>query len=91
MSSNQSFETLLIRFSNSRRKYLELQNLKTKNQRKSSLLEQYLFNLIPIVTSSSLLAPLNRLKIIMQVKKQIVINEQPKSIKEAYNSTILIF
>lgn len=60
--------TLLIRFSNSRRKVLERQKIKGYTTKTISLWELFIFSFFPCVTTSTILAPLNRIKLIMQVK-----------------------
>ena len=57
----------LVRFSNNRRKFIESQNNKIVN-RKNNPLEFYTFNFLPIMITSTILSPLNRLKTIMQVQ-----------------------
>ena len=62
-------ETFFINFSNNKRKKVESINSKTLIKRKSSLLEQYLFNFVPVAVSSTILSPLNRIKILLQIQK----------------------
>jgi hypothetical protein len=64
----------LVRFSNNRRKAVESQNKKIIN-RKNNFLEFYTFNFLPIAITSTILAPLNRLKILMQVQDFLPIKD----------------
>ena len=56
-----------VRFSNNRRKFIEAQNKKIIC-RKNNFLEFYTFNFLPIAVTSTILSPLNRLKVLMQVQ-----------------------
>ncbi len=66
-SSNYQSATFLINFSNSRRKVLENQRLNENNKfRKYSILELLTFQYLPVLATSTLLAPLHRLKVLLQ-------------------------
>lgn len=60
--------SFLIRLSNQRRRTVESQKLKNYKIRQYSLVELYTFQFLPVVITSSILAPLNRIKLILQVK-----------------------
>lgn len=64
--SEETSPVFFVRFSNNRRKYIELQNKKFVI-RKNNFLEFYTFNFIPIAITSTILYPLNRLKILKQI------------------------
>jgi hypothetical protein len=81
--------TFLVRFSNWRRRAVEKQNLKETNIfKKRSLFEIAAFNYFPAIAASSLLAPLNRVKVILQVQNMIV---YPTNTKVVSNSSFQIF
>lgn len=64
--SEETSPVFFVRFSDNRRRYIELQNKKFI-QRKNNLTEFYTFNFIPIAITSTLLAPLSRLKLLKQI------------------------
>lgn len=64
---NMATPTLLIKFSNSRRRIVENQQ-KLYKAKSLSLLEIFVYNFIPSALASTLLAPLNRIRIIQQVQ-----------------------
>ena len=64
--SEETSPVFFVRFSNNRRKYTELQNKKFTT-RKNNFIEFYTFNFIPIVMTSTILAPLSRLKLLKQI------------------------
>jgi hypothetical protein len=74
MSSSKDSDLFLVRFSNNRRKVIESQNKKTIS-RKNNFLEFYTFNFLPIAITSTILSPLNRLKVLMQVQDLIPIKD----------------
>jgi hypothetical protein len=72
MSSNENdIIPILLRFSNWRRSTTERQLLKGYKMRERNVLEIYTFNFLPCALTSTILAPLNRLKIIFQVHNMI--------------------
>jgi solute carrier family 25 (adenine nucleotide translocator) protein 4/5/6/31 len=72
MASNEyDIIPILLRFSNWRRSSTERQHLKGYKLRERNILEIYTFNFIPCAITSTLLAPLNRLKIIFQIQSMI--------------------
>ena len=64
--SEETSPVFFVRFSDNRRRFIELQNKKFI-QRKNNFAEFYTFNFIPIALTSSILAPLNRLKLLKQI------------------------
>jgi hypothetical protein len=60
--------TILIRYSNRKRNQIEQQRAKKLLTKQVSLMELTIFNFVPIVISSTILAPLNRLKLIFQLQ-----------------------
>lgn len=72
----------LVRFSNNRRKFIESQNKKII-KRKNNFLEFYTFNFLPIALTSTILSPLNRLKILFQVQDFIPISKKELNGKKA--------
>lgn len=64
--SEETSPVFFVRYSDNRRRYIELQNKKF-TQRKNNFSEFYAFNFIPIALTSSLLAPLSRLKLLKQI------------------------
>jgi len=81
-------ETFLIRFSNNYRRKIELRNTLTTVKRKSTLMEQYLFNFVPSAIASAILSPLNRIKILLQVSNQDFIKNNTNSAKAVFDSII---
>lgn len=72
MSSNENdIIPILLRFSNWRRSTTERQLLKGYRMRERNILEIYTFSFLPSAITSTLLAPLNRLKIIFQTHSMI--------------------
>lgn len=83
----------LVRFSNNRRKYIESQNKKIVN-RKNTPLDFYTFNFLPIALTSTILSPLNRLKVLMQVQDFIPVKNlegKKVNISFLFKSKIKIF
>jgi hypothetical protein len=68
--SEETSPVFFVRFSDNRRRYIELQNKKFI-QRKNNFAEFYTFNFIPIALTSSLLAPLSRLRLLKQIADYI--------------------
>jgi solute carrier family 25 phosphate transporter 23/24/25/41 len=62
---------LVLKFSNSRRNTISDQQKRGYVQRKHTILEILIFNYIPCALSSTILAPLNRIKVILQVQNMI--------------------
>lgn len=80
--SEETSPVFFVRFSNNRRKYVEYQNKKF-TVRKNNFIEFYGFNFIPIVITSTILSPLNRLKTLMQIRDFIPSKDlAEKSIEE---------
>jgi solute carrier family 25 protein 16 len=72
MASNEyDIIPILLRFSNWRRSTTERQQLKGYKMRERNILEVYTFNFLPCAITSTLLAPLNRLKVIFQIHSMI--------------------
>lgn len=65
----------LVKISDKRRKVVDSQKKKNYVYRKTSLLEQIIFNVVPVLTTSTILAPLNRIKILLQVNKTLVLKD----------------
>jgi len=90
MSQEMMTESFLIKYSNNKRKKIEYLNSHLAIKRKSSLLEQYLFNFVPVAITSAILSPLNRIKIILQVQNTgLSHKESLLSPKNVFNSTII--
>jgi hypothetical protein len=68
---NNQFLTFPIRFSDWRRDKVIKQNQSGYLNRQQSLLETFTFNFLPTAITSSILAPLNRIKVILQVQTLI--------------------
>jgi len=68
--SEETSPVFFVRFSNNRRKFIELQNKKFR-VRNNNFMEFYSLNLFPIVITSTILAPFNRLKILQQISNFI--------------------
>jgi hypothetical protein len=69
MSSSSSYQaaSFLINFSNGKRQVVENQRRNDNIKfRKNSILELLVLQYIPILATSTLLAPLNRLKVLLQ-------------------------
>ncbi len=64
--SEETSPVFFVRFSDNRRRYIELQNKKFI-QRKNNFAQFYTFNFIPIALTSTLLAPLSRLRLLKQI------------------------
>ncbi len=64
--SEETSPVFFVRFSDNRRRFIELQNKKFI-QRKNNFAEFYSYNFIPIALTSTLLAPLSRLRLIKQI------------------------
>lgn len=64
--SEETSPVFFVRFSDNRRRFIELQNKKFI-QRKNNFLEFYTFNFIPIAITSTILGPLNRLRLLKQI------------------------
>ena len=58
----------LIRFSDSRRNVVKSKAQQGYFIRQSSILEVFVFNFVPVAITSTILAPLNRIKVILQVQ-----------------------
>jgi hypothetical protein len=58
--------SFLIKLSDNRRKVVEAHKRKQFLNRKTTIPEQFVFNIVPICVTSSLLAPLHRIKILLQ-------------------------
>jgi solute carrier family 25 (mitochondrial phosphate transporter), member 23/24/25/41 len=65
---NNVIVPIVLRFSNWRRQTIQDQQKKGYVQRKRTLMEILVFNYIPCAVSSTILAPLNRAKVILQVQ-----------------------
>jgi hypothetical protein len=61
----------LIRFSDSRRNVVKSKAQQGYFIRQSSILEVFVFNFVPVAITSTILAPLNRIKVILQVQNMI--------------------
>jgi hypothetical protein len=91
MSSNYQQTTFIINFSNNKRKYIENQKANTNiHFRKQSILELIAFQYIPCIGASTLLAPFNRLKVIMQVQNVIPIPREAAEAGSAVKSKLSI-
>jgi len=80
MSSNTYQTTFLINFSNKRRQLLE--NQKSNSNilfRKYSILELLGLQYIPVLLTSTILAPLNRIKVIQQCQDLIILKNNKLS------------
>jgi hypothetical protein len=78
MSNENDIIPVMVRFSNWRRGFVERQQSKGYKMRKINILEVYTFTFVPCAITSTLLAPLNRLKIILQVKDGYMYNNKPQ-------------
>lgn len=67
MDDNSNVITLLIRVSRWFRKNVESQEAKNYITKKNSILEIMCFSYLPVIFTSTLLAPMNRIKVIQQV------------------------
>jgi hypothetical protein len=82
MSSNYNQSTFIINFSNNKRKYIENQKSNTNIIfRKNSILEIFAFQYVPCIMASTILAPLNRIKVMLQVKDFIALPKEDISEK----------
>jgi hypothetical protein len=69
MTSNFQQNTFIVNFSNNKRKYIENQKANPgMTFRKNSAFELLVFQYIPVIGASTLLAPFNRLKVLLQVQ-----------------------
>lgn len=66
----------LVRLADSRRKVIENQKKKNYITRKVTIVEQFLFNLVPVVVTSTILEPLNRMKLLLQINKTLQFPEE---------------
>jgi hypothetical protein len=81
MSSNVQQNVFLINFSNNKRRNIENQKANSNIIfRKNSALEIFVFQYIPLIGASTILAPLNRLKVLLQVKDIIPMPKEVGSI-----------
>jgi hypothetical protein len=62
----------LVRYADNRRKIVDDQKKKNFIYRKTTVLEQLIYNILPVITTSTILAPLNRIKVLLQVNKPIL-------------------
>ncbi len=65
----------LVRFADNRRKTIDNQRKKNYIYRKTTILEQLIYNVLPVITTSTILAPLNRIKVLLQVNKPILFKQ----------------
>lgn len=87
MSSNGEMLTqpVMLRLSNAFRNNVSKQNSKGYQIKKRSMIELFMFNYIPGLVASTLLAPLNRLKVILQIQTTLPLKEKEKlSATEAF-------
>jgi hypothetical protein len=66
---------LLVRFADNRRKTVDDQRKKNYIYRKTNILEQFIYNVVPVISTSTILAPLNRMKILLQVNKPLLFQQ----------------
>lgn len=85
MSTDDYFENMnaLVRFSNRMRKKANVVYDKKTFKRKNSLFEHFVFDYIPGMMASTILSPLNRIKVILQVNYGTNLTS-----KEVYNGII---
>jgi hypothetical protein len=77
MSSNVQQNIFLINFSNNKRRNIENQKVNSNIIfRKNSALEIFVFQYIPLIAASTILAPLNRLKVLLQVKDVVALPKE---------------
>jgi hypothetical protein len=89
MSSNDNYSqfTFLINFSNSRRKVIEDQRMNQKIKfRKYSVFELAALQYFPVLLTSTLLAPLHRLKVLLQCYD--ILKNKTTSASELYKGII---
>jgi hypothetical protein len=89
MSSSNSYQaaTFLVNFSNKRRQIVENQRLNNRIKfRKNSVLELLALQYFPVLATSSILAPLHRLKVILQC--QDIIKTSTSNVSQIINGII---
>ena len=87
LDDNNVIIPFVLRFSNWRRNTVQKQYTQGYIKRQRSIAEIFVFNYIPSALTSSLLAPFNRVKVILQVQNFIP-GVEKLSVKEAFSKII---